>query len=168
MAVKQTAGRDALGGFASKFAELNDDVLFGQVWSREDKLSLRDRSKVNLAVQCVEIIAHLSAIGNLLSNQRIQLLKVDLSLTKLYSLHAAADIDANHAGYDLVLDSHGGADGTALAGVDIGHDPNLAAGKLRPIAHRLNLATRRLLQLVGIADGGVIQTLNGNHGNLRS
>ena len=46
MAVKQTAGRDALGEFAPKFAELNDDVLFGQVWSREDKLSLRDRSVV--------------------------------------------------------------------------------------------------------------------------
>ena len=39
MAVKQTAGREALGAFAPKFAELNDDVLFGQVWSREDKLS---------------------------------------------------------------------------------------------------------------------------------
>ena len=36
MAVKQTAGRTALGEFAPKFAELNDDVLFGQVWSRED------------------------------------------------------------------------------------------------------------------------------------
>ena len=36
MAVKQTAGRDALGEFASKFAQLNDDVLFGEVWSRED------------------------------------------------------------------------------------------------------------------------------------
>lgn len=48
MTVKQTAGRDALGEFASKFAELNDDVLFGQVWSREDKLSLRDRSIVTV------------------------------------------------------------------------------------------------------------------------
>lgn len=36
--VKQTAGRDALGDFAPKFAELNDDVLFGEVWSRTDKL----------------------------------------------------------------------------------------------------------------------------------
>ena len=34
--------------FAPKFAELNDDVLFGQVWSREDKLSLRDRSLVTV------------------------------------------------------------------------------------------------------------------------
>ena len=35
---KQTAGRDLLGDFAPKFAELNDDVLFGQVWSREAEL----------------------------------------------------------------------------------------------------------------------------------
>lgn len=48
MAVKQTAGRRDLGDFAPKFAELNDDVLFGQVWSREDKLSLRDRSLVTV------------------------------------------------------------------------------------------------------------------------
>lgn len=43
-----TAGRDALGDFAPKFAELNDDVLFGEVWSREDKLSARDRSIVTV------------------------------------------------------------------------------------------------------------------------
>ena len=48
MAKKQTAGRDALGEFAPLFAEMNDDVLFGKVWSREDKLSLRDRSLVTI------------------------------------------------------------------------------------------------------------------------
>jgi 4-carboxymuconolactone decarboxylase len=46
--IKQTAGHDAFGDFAPKFAELNDDVLFGQVWSRTDKLSLRDRSIVTV------------------------------------------------------------------------------------------------------------------------
>jgi 4-carboxymuconolactone decarboxylase len=30
---EQTAGRDSLGIFAPKFAELNDDILFGEVWS---------------------------------------------------------------------------------------------------------------------------------------
>lgn len=44
----QTAGRDQLGEFAPKFAELNDDVLFGEVWSRNDLLSLRDRSMVTI------------------------------------------------------------------------------------------------------------------------
>lgn len=46
--IKQTAGRNALGEFAPKFAELNDDVLFGEVWSRTDKLPLRDRSIVTV------------------------------------------------------------------------------------------------------------------------
>lgn len=45
---KTTAGRDSLGKFAPKFAELNDDVLFGEVWSREDKLSPRDRSLITV------------------------------------------------------------------------------------------------------------------------
>ena len=47
--VKQTAGRDALNDFAPKFAQLNDDVLFGEVWSREDKLSLKLRSVVTIS-----------------------------------------------------------------------------------------------------------------------
>ena len=46
---KQTAGRENLGKLAPKFAELNDDVLFGEVWSREDKLSLRDRSMITIS-----------------------------------------------------------------------------------------------------------------------
>lgn len=47
--IKQTAGRDNLGDLAPEFAHLNDDVLFGEVWSREDKLSLRDRSMITIS-----------------------------------------------------------------------------------------------------------------------
>lgn len=46
--IVQTAGRDQLGEFAPEFARLNDDVLFGEVWSRNDLLSLRDRSLVTI------------------------------------------------------------------------------------------------------------------------
>lgn len=45
---KVTAGRAQLGGFAPQFAALNDDVLFGEVWSREGQLSARDRSIVTV------------------------------------------------------------------------------------------------------------------------
>lgn len=31
--MKQTAGHDALGEFAPEFAHLNDDVLFGEVFT---------------------------------------------------------------------------------------------------------------------------------------
>ena len=47
MKVKLTAGRDSLGEFAPKFAELNDDILFGEVWSR-DELSLKTRSIITI------------------------------------------------------------------------------------------------------------------------
>ena len=43
---KVTAGRDQLGEFAPEFAHLNDDVLFGEVWARDDKLSPKLRSIV--------------------------------------------------------------------------------------------------------------------------
>lgn len=46
--IVQTAGRTQLVEFAPKFAELNDDVLFGEVWSRTNKLGLRDRSLVTV------------------------------------------------------------------------------------------------------------------------
>ncbi len=46
--IVQTAGRDQLGNFAPEFAHLNDDILFGEVWSRNDLLSLRDRSLVTI------------------------------------------------------------------------------------------------------------------------
>lgn len=46
--IVQTAGRTQLGEFAPEFAHLNDDVLFGEVWSRNDLLSLRDRSLVTI------------------------------------------------------------------------------------------------------------------------
>ena len=34
----------------AQICAIDDDVLFGEVWSREDKLSLRDRSIVTVAV----------------------------------------------------------------------------------------------------------------------
>lgn len=47
--VKQTAGRTILWNFAPKFAALNDDVLFGEVWSREEKLSRKLRSIITVS-----------------------------------------------------------------------------------------------------------------------
>ncbi len=60
---KQTAGRERMGEFAPKFAELNDDVLFGEVWSRESELSPRDRSLITcsalMAMAAPQLEAHL-------------------------------------------------------------------------------------------------------------
>ena len=47
MAIKQTAGRDALGKFAPDFAHFNDDVLFGENWNNAD-LDLKTRSLITV------------------------------------------------------------------------------------------------------------------------
>ncbi len=66
MAEKVTAGRDQLGQFAPKFAQLNDDVLFGEVWAREEELSTRDR--------CIVTVTALMASGVLDSSLQFHIL----------------------------------------------------------------------------------------------
>jgi len=46
--IVQTAGQTQLGEFAPEFAHLNDDILFGEVWNRQEELSARDRSIVTV------------------------------------------------------------------------------------------------------------------------
>ena len=62
---KQTAGRDNLGSLAPQFAALNDDVLFGEVWAREEELSPKNRSMITIAAlfsagQFPQLKAHLA------------------------------------------------------------------------------------------------------------
>ena len=47
--IVQKGGRDILGDFAPEFARYNDDILFGEVWSRNDILSLHDRSLITVS-----------------------------------------------------------------------------------------------------------------------
>lgn len=79
MAVKQTAGRAQLGDFAPKFAQLNDDVLFGEVWSREDKLSLRDRSLVTVVALMAQGLTDSSFKYHLLSAKNNGITKTEIA-----------------------------------------------------------------------------------------
>ncbi len=63
--ITQTAGRQQLGEFAPEFAHLNDDILFGEVWSRNDKLSLRDRSLVTVVALMSQGITDSSLLHHL-------------------------------------------------------------------------------------------------------
>ena len=77
--VKQTAGKDQLGDFAPKFAELNDDVLFGEIWSREDKLSLRDRSLITVVVLMSKGILDSSLKSHLINAKRNGITKDEMA-----------------------------------------------------------------------------------------
>lgn len=48
--ITQTAGRTALGAFAPKFAEINDDVLFGEAVWNDTTLSLHDHSMITISI----------------------------------------------------------------------------------------------------------------------
>ena len=54
MTIKQTAGRDQLGGFAPEFAHYNDDVLFGENWNNQD---------IDLKTRCIVTMVALMSSG---------------------------------------------------------------------------------------------------------
>ena len=75
----QTAGRTQLGDFAPKFAELNDDVLFGEVWSREEQLSLRDRSLVTVVALMSKGILDSSLKAHLINAKKNGITKEEMA-----------------------------------------------------------------------------------------
>lgn len=46
--IVQTAGRDVLGKIAPDFARYNDDILFGEVWNKQDTLSVKQRCLITV------------------------------------------------------------------------------------------------------------------------
>lgn len=46
--IVQTAGRDVLGKIAPDFARCNDDILFGEVWNKQDVLSVKQRCLITV------------------------------------------------------------------------------------------------------------------------
>ena len=54
MAIKQSAGRDALGEFAPEFAHYNDDILFGENWNNSD---------IDLKTRCIITVVALMSSG---------------------------------------------------------------------------------------------------------
>lgn len=77
--IVQTAGRTQLGEFAPKFAELNDDVLFGEVWSRTNKLGLRDRSLVTVTSLISQGITDNSLVFHLQSAKKNGITRTEIA-----------------------------------------------------------------------------------------
>lgn len=114
--IKQTAGRDTLSDFAPKFAELNDDVLFGEVWSRDDKLSLKLRSVVTITALISKGILDSSLTYHLVTARKNGVTKTEMAeiLTHIAfyagwpnawaALRMAKDIYAD----DSISEEHGG------------------------------------------------------------
>ena len=87
---------------------------------------------------------------------RVQLFKVDLDSTEVDGVHTAPDVHPHHGGDDLIGNGHGGADGTALARVDVGHDADLAVREGLGVADLADLLHGTLVHGGGEALGGVM------------
>ena len=77
--VVQTAGHDVLGDFAPEFAHLNDDILFGEVWSRNDLLSLRDRSLITVTCLISQGITDTSLVHHLENAKKNGITRTEIS-----------------------------------------------------------------------------------------
>jgi 4-carboxymuconolactone decarboxylase len=75
-----TPAQKAVGDFAPQLVSLTDDVLFGQVWSRDQALSRRDRSLVT--------------VSSLITSSSFEQLESHLRLAKDNSLAEAELIEA--------------------------------------------------------------------------
>lgn len=58
MKEKQTAGRRQLEEFAPEFARYNDDILFGEVWAKEDHLTDKTRSIITIVYPFSRLASH--------------------------------------------------------------------------------------------------------------
>ena len=112
--------------------------------------------QIEFRIQRMDLVSHLSTVGNLLPNQRVQTLEINLTLGQFHRFHAAADINADHAWNDFAPNGHGGTNRTALASVDIRHNADLAAREFLLITDRLDLGAGCIFQYRGIAESGII------------
>ena len=94
---------------------------------------------VQPSVTAVRPFAHVPSVRDVLADERIQLRQVETLFFEFDHVHPTADVDADDVRDDAVADRHGGADGTALAGVDVRHDTDLTAGGKRLVAHGFDL-----------------------------
>lgn len=104
---KQTAGRDALGEFAPKFAQLNDDVLFGEVWSREEQLSPRDRSLVTVTALMAQGLTDTSFQHHLMMAKQNGITREEIAEILTHAAFYAAGLKRGslpHGKGDLVRD----------------------------------------------------------------
>ncbi len=66
---------------------MNDDVLFGQVWSCEDKLSLRDRSIVTIVALMAQGLTDSSFQCHLISAKNNGVTKTEVFLRPLFYVY---------------------------------------------------------------------------------
>ena len=101
--------------------------------------------QINFSVQRVGYVPNLPPAGDFPADEGVQSCKIYFLFRNADGLHAAADVHPHHTGDDFVRNGHGGADGAAHPGVDIGHDADGAVLECLLLADGANLLRRQLV-----------------------
>ena len=120
-------------------------------------------AQVDLIEVAVGLIPDGEAGGDFFINQLVQLLKLQPPLPDAGGLHAAPDVHTHQIGHRPIDDGHGGADGTALAGVNVGHEPDAAARRKFLIAQLLNLCDGGAVHHIGEDLGLIVFSFDFDH-----
>ena len=123
-------------------------------------------AQVDLIEIAVGLIPYGEAGGDLLIDQLVQFLKLQPSLPDAGGLHAAPNVHTHQIGYHPIGDGHRRADGAACPGVDVGHEPDTAAGREFLIAQFLNLCDGGAVHHIGENLGLVVFSFDFDHGFL--
>ena len=83
----------------------------------------------------------------------VQMFKVDRRLKQANRVHAAANVHAHNVGHSLVMNGHRRSDGTALTGMHVGHDPDLATLGEGIVAHSADLLNGSVFDDIAIGNG---------------
>ena len=89
-------------------------------------------------------------------NEAVQLRQIQPFVFQFHGFHAATNVHTHQVGHDLVCNGHGRADGTACAGVHIGHDTDSAALGEWLLHQFLNLSRRSGFDGVGVQTTAVL------------
>ena len=108
-------------------------------------------------------IPHGKAGGDGGADELVELLGLEMRLPQDGGLHAAADVHAHEIGDELVGDGHGGADGAALACMDIGHDADRSALCEGLAAQLKDLCGAGLVRFFGKNAGAGVCALDDKH-----
>lgn len=130
-----TDGKDYLGGFAPQFAAINDNILFGQVWSNNETLSPKTRSMLTISALIGAGITDQSLRGHLETGKANGITRAEIA-DIITHLAFYAGWPKGWAAFALALevyrdDKSNGTTGHALFGIGKEvHEPEHFSGKV--------------------------------------
>lgn len=123
--VVQTAGRDIFGNIAPQFARINDDVLFGEVWS-DDALDLKTRSIITVTALIAKGLTEDAAFrGHVQTARKNGVTREEMAALVTHAAFYAGWPNA-WAAFSVIAEEYGSTDESAGKATDVAGEDSAA------------------------------------------